>query len=199
MPGCAIQQIVRVASADGWFWWVLLMPTMPLLVPGRSRSLRLKLPALLALAGSKQSLPATEAPDAVVVDCAKQSSESGTEDATSWPEPGCPGSAQPEDQAALMGGEAPVTHSSPWADRLAPHAAFSDGSLARCRSGDSLRSLRRASSLDDMEAMKGDGDKRCHQRHASTGTGVHRGSSTGMPVPAAASVGRMRPQRLLAH
>ncbi|XP_068002234.1 potassium voltage-gated channel subfamily H member 2 isoform X1 [Melanerpes formicivorus] len=144
---------------------------------GRSRSLRLKLPALLALAGSKQSLPATEAPDAVVVDCAKQSSESGTEDATSWPEPGCLGSAQPEDQAALMGGEPPVTHSSPRAERLAPHAAFSDGSLARCRSGDSLRSLRRASSLDDMEAMKGDGDKRCHQRHASAG--VHRGSSTG--------------------
>ncbi|XP_059674714.1 LOW QUALITY PROTEIN: potassium voltage-gated channel subfamily H member 2 [Gavia stellata] len=150
---------------------------------GRSKSFRLKLPALLALAGSKQSLP-QEPPDAVVVDFSKQSSESGPEEATSSLEPSCPGGAQPEDQAALMGdgsprAQAPVTHSSPRADRLALHAAFSNCSLARSRSRESIHSVRRASSVDDIETMKGEGDKRCHNRHASTGASMHRGSSTG--------------------
>ncbi|XP_040448126.1 LOW QUALITY PROTEIN: potassium voltage-gated channel subfamily H member 2 [Falco naumanni] len=148
---------------------------------GRSKSFRLKLPALLALAGSKQSLP-QEPPDAVVVDFSKQSSESGAEEATSSLEPSCLGGAQPEDQAALMGDrppEPPVTHSSPCADRLALHAAFSNCSLARSRSHESIHSVRRASSVDDIETMKGEGDKRCHNRHASTGTSMHRGSSTG--------------------
>ncbi|CAM9205325.1 unnamed protein product [Bubo scandiacus] len=148
---------------------------------GRSKSFRLKLPALLALAGSKQSLP-QEPPDAVVVDFSKQSSESGPEEATSSLEPSCPGGAQPEDRAALMGDgppEPPVTHSSPRADRLALHAAFSNCSLARSRSRESVHSVRRASSVDDIETMKGEGDKRCHNRHASTGVSLHRGSSTG--------------------
>uniref|UniRef100_A0A8C8A459 Voltage-gated inwardly rectifying potassium channel KCNH2 n=1 Tax=Otus sunia TaxID=257818 RepID=A0A8C8A459_9STRI len=138
---------------------------------GRSKSFRLKLPALLALAGSKQSLP-QEPPDAVVVDFSKQSSESGPEEATSSLEPGCPGGAQPEDRAALMGDgppEPPITHSSPRADRLALHTAFSNCSLARSRSRESVHSVRRASSVDDIETMKGEGDKRCHNRHASAG------------------------------
>ncbi|KAI1242487.1 Potassium voltage-gated channel subfamily H member 6, partial [Lamprotornis superbus] len=72
--------------------------------------------------------------------------------------------------------------SSPRAERLA--LAFANHSLARSRSRErrsreSLRSLRRASSVDDIEAMKGDGDKRCHSRHASASAGLHRGSSTG--------------------
>uniref|UniRef100_A0A8V5G4B3 Voltage-gated inwardly rectifying potassium channel KCNH2 n=1 Tax=Melopsittacus undulatus TaxID=13146 RepID=A0A8V5G4B3_MELUD len=140
---------------------------------GRSKSFRLKLPALLALAGSKQSLP-QEPPDAVVVDFSKQSSESSPEDAPSSLEPSCAVGSQPEDQAALMGdgptAEPPVTHSSPRTDRLALHTAFSNCSLAqRSRSRESLHSVRRASSVDDIEAMKGEGDKRCHNRHASTG------------------------------
>ncbi|XP_053914385.1 potassium voltage-gated channel subfamily H member 2 isoform X4 [Cuculus canorus] len=148
---------------------------------GRSKSLRLKLPALLALAGSKQSLP-PEPPDAaVVVDFSKQSSDSGPEEATSSLEPlgGPLGGTQGEDEAALMGDEPPVTHSSPRGDRLALHAAFSNCSLVRSRSRESVHSVRRASSVDDIEAMKGEGDKRCHNRHASTGAGMHRGSSTG--------------------
>ncbi|KQK82950.1 potassium voltage-gated channel subfamily H member 2-like protein [Amazona aestiva] len=126
---------------------------------GRSKSFRLKLPALLALAGSKQSLP-QEPPDAVVVDFSKQSGESSPEDAPSSLEPSCAVGSQPEDQAALMG----------------------DGPTAeppRSRSRESLHSVRRASSVDDIEAMKGEGDKRCHNRHASTGASMHRGSSTG--------------------
>ncbi|XP_061853462.1 potassium voltage-gated channel subfamily H member 2 isoform X2 [Colius striatus] len=158
--------------------WVTPATWLP---AGRSKSFRLKLPALLALAGSKQSLP-QEPPDAVVVDFSKQSSESGAEEPMSSLEPGCPGGMQPEDKAALMGDEPPeppVTHSSPCTERLALHAAFSNCSLARSRSRESVHSVRRASSVDDIETMKGEGDKRCHNRHASAGAGMHRGSSTG--------------------
>lgn len=162
----------------------------PVLVPGRSRSLRLK---LLALTGSRQSLPPEppEPPDVVVVDpgvmdplavdLALPASDSGPEDASSSLEPGA--GDRPEDEAALMGDpEPPVTQSSPRAERLA--LAFANHSLARSRSRErrsreSLRSLRRASSVDDIEAMKGDGDKRCHSRHASANASLHRGSSTG--------------------
>ncbi|XP_017693780.1 PREDICTED: potassium voltage-gated channel subfamily H member 2 isoform X2 [Lepidothrix coronata] len=177
--------------------WVTPAPWGP---AGRSRSLRLK---LLALTGSRQSLPPEppEPPDVVVVDPgvvdpgvmdpgvvdplamdpALPGSDSGPEDASSSLEPGA--GDRPEDEAALMGDpEPPVTQSSPRAERLA--LAFANHSLARSRSRErrsreSLRSLRRASSVDDIEAMKGDGDKRCHSRHTSASAGLHRGSSTG--------------------
>ncbi|KAM6282712.1 voltage-gated inwardly rectifying potassium channel KCNH2 isoform 2-T2 [Porphyrio hochstetteri] len=173
-----VMETERAGSPDDTNHWVTPANWFP---SGRSKSFRLKLPALLALAGSKQSLP-PEPPDAVVVDFSKQSSESGAEDAASSLEPGGPGDPQPEDRAALMGDEPPeppVTHSSPRADRLALHAAFSNCSLARSRSRESVHSVRRASSVDDIETMKGDGDKRSHSRHASSGTAMHRGSSTG--------------------
>ncbi|KAM3681236.1 LOW QUALITY PROTEIN: voltage-gated inwardly rectifying potassium channel KCNH2 [Ammospiza maritima maritima] len=167
--------------------WVTPAPWGP---AGRSRSLRLK---LLALTGSRQSLPPEppEPPDVVVVDPGltdplapepgPPASDSGPEDASSSLEAG----DRAEDEAALMGDpEPPVPQLSPRAERLA--LAFANHSLARSRSRErrsreSLRSLRRASSVDDIEAMKGDGDKRCHSRHASAsaGTGLHRGSSTG--------------------
>ncbi|KAM9200389.1 voltage-gated inwardly rectifying potassium channel KCNH2 isoform 2-T2 [Mergus octosetaceus] len=152
---------------------------------GRSKSFRLKLPALLALTASKQSLP-QEPPDAVIVDFSKHSSESAPEEATSSLENSCLGCSQPEDQKALMDPEEgdgrpepPVTQSSPRAERLHLHAAFSNCSLARSRSRESCHSVRRASSVDDIETMKGEGDKRCHNRHATAGASMHRGSSTG--------------------
>ncbi|RMB90431.1 hypothetical protein DUI87_33172 [Hirundo rustica rustica] len=117
--------------------------------------------------GSRTRWPRTRPPPA---------SDSGPEDASSSLEPGAGDRA--EDEAALMGDpEPPVTQSSPRAERLA--LAFANHSLARSRSRESLRSLRRASSVDDIEAMKGDGDKRCHSRHTSAGAGLQRGSSTG--------------------
>ncbi|KAI6075500.1 Potassium voltage-gated channel subfamily H member 2-like protein [Aix galericulata] len=162
-----------------------------LLHPGRSKSFRLKLPALLALTASKQSLP-QEPPDAVIVDFSKHSSESAPEEATSSLENSCLGCSQPEDQKALMDPEEgdgrpepPVTQSSPRAERLHLHAAFSNCSLARSRSRESCHSIRRASSVDDIETMKGEGDKRCHNRHATAGASMHRGSSTGTWAPGA--------------
>uniref|UniRef100_A0A8D2J8E7 Voltage-gated inwardly rectifying potassium channel KCNH2 n=1 Tax=Varanus komodoensis TaxID=61221 RepID=A0A8D2J8E7_VARKO len=90
----------------------------------------------------------------------------------------CLGCGEAEDRQALMdrrgecGPEAPVTHSSPRADRarLNLDASFSNCSLTRSRSRESFHSVRRASSVDDIEAMKGEGERgRGHGRHASTG------------------------------
>ncbi|XP_071590544.1 voltage-gated inwardly rectifying potassium channel KCNH2 isoform X2 [Heliangelus exortis] len=182
--------------------------------PGRSRSLRLKLPALLALAGTKAPGTAVTPgpPDAVVVDFSKrnhgpspegdQEEEEEEEDeeevgdeATSSLEPGDAA------EVALMGTEPPVTHSSPCAGRLAPCVtAVPKRGLAPCattsvpnvpsvperglaRSRESLRSLRRASSVDDIDAIKSEGDKWCHSghhhHHGSASTGIHHGSGTG--------------------
>ncbi|KYO29727.1 hypothetical protein Y1Q_0008389 [Alligator mississippiensis] len=160
--------------------WVTPASWLP---AGRSKSFRLKLPALLTLAGSKQSLPEA-GPDAVVVDFSKHSSEPmGRNEAGSSLEPAGPGGSDPEDQRALMeldeagagdeSPEPPVTHSSPRPDRactrLDPDASFSNCSLSRSRSRESCYSVRRASSVDDIEAMRAEGDKRGHVRHASTG------------------------------
>lgn len=160
----------------------------PLLVrfclPGRGKSFRLRLPALLALAGSKQSLPPDEPDEAVVVDLSKPSSESmALDEVTSSLEPpglGCEEEEEePEDRRALMerraeAGEDPlVTHSSPRTEKathLHLEASFSNCSLSRTRSHESFYSVRRASSVDDIEAMKGEGEKGwAHSRHASTG------------------------------
>lgn len=153
---------------------------------GRGKSFRLKLPALLALTGSKQSLPQDDPDEAVVVDFSKHSSESvGLDEAPSSLDNNCLGYGEPEDRQALMeregGREAqpPITHSSPRTDRARLHldASFSNCSLTRSRSRESFYSVRRASSVDDIEAMKGEGDKgRGHSRHASTGMGGCRGS-----------------------
>ncbi|XP_077639504.1 voltage-gated inwardly rectifying potassium channel KCNH2 [Lonchura striata] len=170
------------APAPSTNHWVTPAPWGP---AGRSRSLRLR---LLALTGSRQSLPPEppEPPDVVVVEPgvadplaaepALPAGGSGPEDASSPLEPGA--AERPEDEAALMGDPEPP--SSPRAERLA--LAFGSRGLARSRSRErrsreSLRSLRRASSVDDIEAMKGDGDRRCRSRHASAG--LRRGSGTG--------------------
>ncbi|XP_060103953.1 potassium voltage-gated channel subfamily H member 2 [Heteronotia binoei] len=170
-----------VKNTNHWVSPAAWLPT------GRGKSFRLKLPALLALAGSKQSLPQDDPDEAVVVDFCKHSSESvALDEVPSSLDNDCLGCGEPEDRLALMeqeGGretELPVvTHSSPRTDkaRLNLDASFSNCSLARSRSRESFYSVRRASSVDDIEAMRGDGDKgRGHSRHASTG-GVNQARS----------------------
>ncbi|XP_075439551.1 voltage-gated inwardly rectifying potassium channel KCNH2-like [Ascaphus truei] len=150
--------------------------------PGRGKSFRLKLPTLLALTGSKQSLP-QEDPDVVVVDLSKHSSESMVlEEVTMTPMDNCIVS-QPEDQWALIsstepkaypeedGGRDPTVLSSPHADKdhLNLDMSFSNCSLTRSRSRESFYSIRRASSVDEIEAMKVDLDKKFRTRKSSTG------------------------------
>ncbi|KAJ6666743.1 hypothetical protein lerEdw1_020467, partial [Lerista edwardsae] len=140
------------------------------------------LPSPSQTLGSKQSLPRDEPDTAVVVDFSKHRKESvaALEEAMSTLDSNCLGCGKPEDQQALMepeggrggGSEPPATHSSPQADRarLNLDASFSNCSLTRSRSRESFYSVRRASSVDDIEAMKGEGEKgRGHSRHASTG------------------------------
>ncbi|XP_075070541.1 voltage-gated inwardly rectifying potassium channel KCNH2-like [Mixophyes fleayi] len=150
--------------------------------PGRGKSFRLKFPTLLALAGSKQSLP-QEDPDVVVVDFSKHSSDSiALEDVTMTPVDNCIGCC-PEDQQALIsstepkvfseedGSKDPTVQSSPRADKdhLNLDMSFSNCSLTRSRSRESFYSIRRASSVDDIEAMKVELDKKFRNRNSSTG------------------------------
>ncbi|XP_006634281.2 potassium voltage-gated channel subfamily H member 2 isoform X2 [Lepisosteus oculatus] len=145
---------------------------------GRPRGFRLRLPLLRSLGTSKQSLSRDD-PEAVVVDMSKPSSEPlALGELLSLPEQNCLGGPEmlwPEDQRALLdGGEnQPVNHSSPRPQRLNPDASFSNCSLTRSRSRESFYSVRRASSVDDIEAMKTDFDKKLRSRHASTGAMNH--------------------------
>ncbi|XP_073488672.1 voltage-gated inwardly rectifying potassium channel KCNH2 isoform X2 [Aquarana catesbeiana] len=149
---------------------------------GRGKSFRLKLPTLLALTGSKQSLP-QEDPDVVVVDFNKHTSDSvALEDVSTTPAENCIGS-RPEDQQALIGiaeskvfpeddgGKDSVVQSSPRMDKdhLNLDMSFSNCSLTRSRSRESFYSIRRASSVDEIEAMKVDLDKKFRSRNSSTG------------------------------
>ncbi|XP_026581610.1 potassium voltage-gated channel subfamily H member 2-like, partial [Pseudonaja textilis] len=146
----------------------------------RGKSFRLKLPALLALAGSKQSLPRGD-PDetVVVVDLSKPSSESVALDEVEASLRSCEEEEEEgeEERRGEEGGEQvpPLTHSSPRRPKAALfplEASFSNCSLSRSR--ESCCSVRRASSVDDIEAMKGDGEKGwAHSRHASAGGSVH--------------------------
>ncbi|OCT57692.1 hypothetical protein XELAEV_18003149mg [Xenopus laevis] len=141
---------------------------------GRGKSFKLKLPALLALAGSKQSLP-QEDPDVVVVDLSKHSSDTvALEEVTHMNN--CIGS-QSEDQQALISSKEPPEEDKEPAVQSSPHTdkdhlnldmSFSNCSLARSRSRESFYSIRRASSVDDIEAMKVDLDK-FRNRNSSTG------------------------------
>lgn len=79
-----------------------------------------------------------------------------------------------EERRALVGPGspsacAPDTHPSPRAHSLNPDASGSSCSLARTRSRESCASVRRASSADDIEAMRAGPPP--PPRHASTGEG----------------------------
>lgn len=90
----------------------------------------------------------------------------------------------PEDRRTLLGGEStpppsapthssalPLTQSSPRAHRLNPDASTSNCSLTHSRSRESFPGMRRASSVDDIEAMKPEWDRRHSIRPASSSTG----------------------------
>ncbi|XP_041103322.1 potassium voltage-gated channel subfamily H member 2-like isoform X2 [Polyodon spathula] len=136
------------------------------------RDVNHKVPSNWFPAASKHSLP-QEDPDAVVVDLPKPSSESlALEELLSTPERNCLVSSelhQTEDQRAHIDGMLESLNlSSPQPDRLNPDMSFSNCSLTCSRSRESFYSVRRASSVDDIEAMKTDFDKKFCNRHAST-------------------------------
>uniref|UniRef100_A0A2K6L473 Voltage-gated inwardly rectifying potassium channel KCNH2 n=1 Tax=Rhinopithecus bieti TaxID=61621 RepID=A0A2K6L473_RHIBE len=157
-------------------------PPTSWLAPGRAKTFRLKLPALLALTARESSVRSGGAggggaPGAVVVDVdltpAAPSSESLALDEVTAMDNHVAGLGPAEERRALVGPGSPP-HSapgplpSPRAHSLNPDASGSSCSLARTRSRESCASVRRASSADDIEAMRA-GALPPPPRHASTG------------------------------
>ncbi|XP_051058976.1 potassium voltage-gated channel subfamily H member 2 isoform X3 [Phodopus roborovskii] len=154
------------------------------LASGRAKTFRLKLPALLALTARESSVRTGSigragAPGAVVVDVdltpAAPSSEALALGEVSAMDNHVTGLGPAEERRALVGpgSASPVAsvrgpHPSPRAQSLNPDASGSSCSLARTRSRESCASVRRASSADDIEAMRA-GALPPPPRHASTG------------------------------
>ncbi|KAL0156099.1 hypothetical protein M9458_047345, partial [Cirrhinus mrigala] len=94
-----------------------------------------------------------------------------------------PSSLLPEDQCNLLGSDPsspppapphpaalPLGHSSPRPHRLNPDASVSNCSLTNSRSRESFHSMRRASSVDDIEAMRPEWDRKHRTRPTSSST-----------------------------
>ncbi|XP_041122884.1 potassium voltage-gated channel subfamily H member 6-like isoform X1 [Polyodon spathula] len=122
---------------------------------GQNRRLRLKLPSLRAIALQRTSL-STEQFDGVMVDYLEPCNEE-----VPLKEFRIPSKESCTETEALIEQDRqpdPASHSSPKCshNRLDPATPFNTGSLSRTRSRDSVRRLRRASSLDNIDAMRGD-------------------------------------------
>ncbi|XP_028822574.1 potassium voltage-gated channel subfamily H member 2-like isoform X2 [Denticeps clupeoides] len=96
-----------------------------------------------------------------------------------------PSSQWPNDQRNLLGGKSsstppvqqsssslPLGQSSPHLQRLNPDASPSNCSLTHSRSRESFHSMRRASSVDDIEAMRPDWDGKYRTRPSSSSMGA---------------------------
>ncbi|KAL7874685.1 hypothetical protein SRHO_G00056550 [Serrasalmus rhombeus] len=97
----------------------------------------------------------------------------------------------PEDHRTLLSSE-PVPHpstpshhstlplgqSSPRPQRLNPDASASNCSLTHSRSRESFHSMRRASSVDDIEAMRPEWDRKHRSRPSSSSTGAVNNKSS---------------------
>lgn len=170
-----------------------------LLPAGRAKTFRLKLPALLALTARESSVRpggvgaagAAGAPGAVVVDVdlkpAAPSSELLALDEVTAMDNHVAGLGPTEERRALVGPSSPPScapgpHQSPRAHSLNPDASGSSCSLARTRSRESCASVRRASSADDIEAMRA-GVLLPPPRHASTGEGAPSSIHQPCPIP----------------
>ncbi|KPP78500.1 potassium voltage-gated channel subfamily H member 7-like, partial [Scleropages formosus] len=148
---------------------------------------RFRLPAFNLLGASKQSLP-QEDPDTVVVDSPKRSDDSiAMTDFRSPTKESCSPSYG-EDTRALIGSSqcptpltlsGPLDHSSPkwqW-DRICLEQPQSTTCLARSTSHESLCSMRRVSSVQDIEALSSNAKTGFRDQHASEGPFNHIKSS----------------------
>ncbi|XP_061080093.1 potassium voltage-gated channel subfamily H member 6-like [Conger conger] len=142
---CAAGQSCRLT------WWYC--------APGQSCRLRLKLPSLRTMALRRPSL-SKEQFEGVVVDLLKPNSEEVP--LKEFRIPSKESCMQSETEALIEQDRdpLPVDHSSPkrfprFQERLDPQGPL-PGVIPRSRSHDSVRSLRRASSLDDIDGMRAD-------------------------------------------
>uniref|UniRef100_A0A8C7R748 Potassium channel, voltage gated eag related subfamily H, member 7 n=1 Tax=Oncorhynchus mykiss TaxID=8022 RepID=A0A8C7R748_ONCMY len=150
--------------------------------PRKGRFFCFRLPALHLLGISKQSLP-QEDPDAVMIDSPRRSGESvATRDFRSLPTRESCSPSYTNDTRALIGPShcstpvsGPLDHSSPkgpvW-DRLTVGTlAPSISGLAPTASRESVCSIRRASSAQDMEGFGSNSKMAFRDRHASEDNG----------------------------
>ncbi|KAG5268285.1 hypothetical protein AALO_G00210830 [Alosa alosa] len=158
----------------------------------RTRGIRLRLPVLRSLSNSKQSLqgdpeaghvphhpPGTPprrrtSRESVALGELLPVPERSRPSLTLWP----------EDQRTLLGRDSiptppptttsqPLDQSSPRQQhRLNPDASTSNCSLTQSRSRESFYSMRRASSVDDIEAMRPDWDRKYRTRASCSSTGA---------------------------
>ncbi|KAG9340871.1 hypothetical protein JZ751_020064, partial [Albula glossodonta] len=153
----------------------------------KGRFFRFRLPALNLLGVSKQSLP-QEDPDAVMVDSPKLSDRSvAMEDFKSATKESCSPSDIDDTRALISSGQSPtpldvsgpLDQSSPkrqW-DRLYPDQPQSTACLAHTVSQESIGSMRRASSVQDIEGLSSNSKGVFRDRHASEGPFNHIKSS----------------------
>ncbi|XP_072875862.1 voltage-gated inwardly rectifying potassium channel KCNH7 isoform X2 [Chlorocebus sabaeus] len=146
-----------------------------------------KFPGLRVLTYRKQSLP-QEDPDVVVIDSSKHSDDSVAMKHFKSPtkESCSPSEAddtkaliQPSKCSPLVNISGPLDHSSPkrqW-DRLYPDMLQSSSQLSHSRSRESLCSIRRASSVHDIEGFSVHPKNIFRDRHASEGPFNHIKSS----------------------
>ncbi|XP_048846837.1 potassium voltage-gated channel subfamily H member 7-like [Brienomyrus brachyistius] len=149
----------------------------------KGRFFRLRLPALNLLGSSKQSLP-QEDPDAVMIDLPKRSDESITmRDLKSPTKESCSPSEVDDTRALISSSRCltpvnvsgPLDHSSPkwqW-DRLYPDQPQAITFLAQGTLRDSLYSMRRASSVQDIEGFGSSTKSMFRDRHPSEGPFNH--------------------------
>ncbi|XP_058889722.1 potassium voltage-gated channel subfamily H member 7-like isoform X3 [Acipenser ruthenus] len=143
----------------------------------KGRFFRLRLAGLRLLGTSKESLP-QEDPDAVLVDSPKQSVDSVAMKHFKSPAKESCSPSDADDTKALIGSShcpglinesGPLDHSSPkhqW-DRLYPDMLQSSRCLTHARSEESICSMRRASSVHDVEGFSTNSKNVFRDRHAS--------------------------------
>ncbi|XP_043930707.1 potassium voltage-gated channel subfamily H member 7 isoform X2 [Protopterus annectens] len=152
---------------------------------GRRKLFRLKLPGIRILPSSKQSFPQDD-PEAVIIDLSKPSDEavpmrhftSSSKDTPSEVED-TKALIEPNKCPPLVNISGPLDHSSPkrqW-DRLNPDMLQSGSYLAHSRSRESVCSIRRASSVHDIEGFNITTKNYFRDRHASEGPFNHIKSS----------------------
>ncbi|XP_036391139.1 potassium voltage-gated channel subfamily H member 6 [Megalops cyprinoides] len=134
---------LRQRLAQGW------------LRAGQSGRLRLKLPSLHAIALRQPSISKDQFEGVVVDHLHPSNEEVPLKDFHILSKESC---MQSETEALIEQGRTshPMAHSSPkWLpEHLDPHRPFPGDGLPRSRSRDSLQTLRRASSLDDIDSMR---------------------------------------------
>ncbi|XP_056649939.1 potassium voltage-gated channel subfamily H member 7 isoform X6 [Monodelphis domestica] len=156
-----------------------ILPTKPV----NRKLFGFKLPGLRLLTYRKQSLP-QEDPDVVVIDSSKHSDDSVAMKHFKSPtkESCSPSEAddtkaliQPSKCSPLVNISGPLDHSSPkrqW-DRLYPDMLQSSSQLTHSRSKESICSIRRASSVHDIEGFSVHPKNVFRDRHASEDNGRH--------------------------